>query len=118
MPNFSILRQAGTLHLEERVVMQFAMKADIPIQSTRLESLAAHAEALRTGMTVPVGTVEFVRGAMPLAGIPEHNASAVGPLESSSEARDALAAAHRERRPAPRESPPSGWRKLFRLQRQ
>jgi len=51
--------------------MQYAMTADVPIQSARIESIEAHAEALREGTTVPVGSVEFVRAAMALAGIAE-----------------------------------------------
>jgi hypothetical protein len=71
LDNFSILRQTGTAHIEGRVVMQYAMTADVPIHAARIESLEAHAQALREGATVPVGSVEFVRAAMALAGIAE-----------------------------------------------
>ncbi|MEA3086369.1 MAG: hypothetical protein QOC89_4066 [Paraburkholderia sp.] len=66
---FSILRQAGTTHVEERIATQYAMTADVPIASVRLEALGDYAVALREGATVPVGTVEFVRKAMSLARI-------------------------------------------------
>jgi hypothetical protein len=68
---FSILRQGGTSHAEERVAALYAMTADVPLVTARLENLDAHADALRAGLTLPVGTVEFVRKAMALAGIAE-----------------------------------------------
>ncbi|WP_186214812.1 ATP-grasp domain-containing protein [Burkholderia gladioli] len=71
MSHFSILRQAGTSHMEEKVVLQYALMTDVPIQSTRIESIVSAADSLRAGTTLPVGTVEFVRAAMELAGIEE-----------------------------------------------
>jgi hypothetical protein len=68
---FSILRQAGTSHVEERVVMQYAMTADVLIHSVRMEGMEVYAAMLRERSTVPVGSVEFVRKAMGLAGIAE-----------------------------------------------
>lgn len=71
MSKFSILRQNGTSHMEPRVATQYAMTADVPIKAVRLESLGDHAEALRHGATLPIGSVEFVRKAMALAGVTE-----------------------------------------------
>jgi hypothetical protein len=68
---FSILRQLGTGHVEPQVAAQYAMVADAPIKASRLEALENHADALRQGNTVPIGSVEFVRKAMALAGIAE-----------------------------------------------
>jgi hypothetical protein len=69
--DFAILRQAGTSHIEPMVAAQHAMTADVPIKAVRLEALEDHAEALRQGSTLPIGSVEFVRKAMTLAGIDE-----------------------------------------------
>lgn len=68
---FSILRQAGTSHIEPMVAAQFAMTADVPIKATSLHALDDHATALQQGDTVPIGSVEFIRKAMALAGISE-----------------------------------------------
>lgn len=53
------------------VAAQYAMTSDAPIKAVCLESLEEHAEALRQGTTVPIGSVEFVRKAMALTGIAE-----------------------------------------------
>lgn len=71
MHAFSILRQTGLNHIEPQVIAQHAMVADIPIKATTIECLEMHADALRHGTTLPVGSVEFVRKAMCLAGIEE-----------------------------------------------
>jgi len=71
MRKFSLLRQAGSSRIEERVATQYAMTADVPISSVSIETLRDHEEGLRKGATVPVGSVEFVRKAMSLAGIVE-----------------------------------------------
>lgn len=68
---FSILRQAGTSHIESMVAAQHAMTADVPIKTVPLDSLGDHAGALRQGTTVPIGSVEFVRQAMAIAEIAE-----------------------------------------------
>lgn len=68
---FSILRQSGSSHIEPRVAMQYAMTTDTPTKSARLESLEDHAGSLRQGTTLPVGSVEFIRKAMAMAGIAE-----------------------------------------------
>lgn len=68
---FSILRQAGTSHIEPMVAAQYAMTADVPIKSVRLESMDEHTDTLRQGTMVPIGSVEFIRKAMTLAGITE-----------------------------------------------
>lgn len=51
--------------------MQYALVTDVPIQSTRIESIGSAGDSLRSKTTLPVGTVEFVRAAMELAGIIE-----------------------------------------------
>lgn len=71
MSDFSILRQVGTSHIEPMAAAQHAMVADVAINGVRIESLEDHAGALRQGVTVPIGSVEFVRKAMALAGITE-----------------------------------------------
>lgn len=71
MTDFSILRQVGTNHIEPMVAAQHAMVADVPIHAVRLESIADYADVLRQGMTVPIGSVEFIRKALVLAGIAE-----------------------------------------------
>lgn len=71
MSNFSILRQAGTSHIEPMVAAQYAMTADVPINAVSLGSITNHAEDLRQGGMVPIGSVEFVRKAMALVGIAE-----------------------------------------------
>ena len=68
---FSILRQAGTSRIEERLAAQYAMTADVPIASVAIDSIGEHAAALRGGKVVPVGSVEFVRTAMALSGVAE-----------------------------------------------
>ena len=68
----TIIRQAGTSHIEPMIATQYAMTADdVSIQSVRLESLGDCAAALRQGATLPIGSVEFIRKAMALAGIAE-----------------------------------------------
>lgn len=71
MADFTILRQAGTSHIEPRVAAQYAMTADVPIAAVPFESMADHEVALRQGAALPVGSVEFVRRAIALAGIAE-----------------------------------------------
>jgi len=68
---FSILRQTGTSHIESRIADQYSMVSDVPNKAVRFESLGDHTNALRLGNTLPVGSVEFMRKAMALAGIIE-----------------------------------------------
>ncbi len=56
---------------EERVVRQVALQTDIPVLGASLEGIECYAARLARGACVPVGTVEFVRRAMGLAGIAE-----------------------------------------------
>jgi hypothetical protein len=56
---------------EERVARQVALLTDIPMLEASLEGIERHAAHLARGACVPVGTVEFVRRAMALAGIAE-----------------------------------------------
>ncbi len=63
------------------VAGHFALVNDIPVKSVCFELLEEHAQALRQGTTVPIGSVEFVRKAMALAGIGEpENFSYPAPL--------------------------------------
>jgi hypothetical protein len=68
---FSILRQSGTSHKEPIEAIQYAITTDTDIVSVSLENLADHADLLRQGATLPIGTVEFIREAMALVGIAE-----------------------------------------------
>ena len=65
----AIVRQ-NTDSIEVRQVSQAAMLLDIPVSRVAVEGLGAHAVALAAG-ALPVGSVEFVREAMRLAGIAE-----------------------------------------------
>ena len=65
-----ILKQIGTSQLEPRIASQFAMTTDTPIQSVSMEGLDHCLDELKGG-AMPVGTVEFVRKAMSLAGMAE-----------------------------------------------
>lgn len=66
-----LLQDASSV--ETRTVTHAVMLADAPptLQHCSLAALDAHQPALRSGDTLPVGSVEFVRRAMELAGIPE-----------------------------------------------
>ncbi|WP_199030770.1 ATP-grasp domain-containing protein [Ralstonia sp. ASV6] len=68
---FSILRQAASKRVEERIAAQYAMTRDVPIVTVPFDALDGCANALREGLTLPIGSVEFVRKAMTLAGIAE-----------------------------------------------
>jgi hypothetical protein len=68
---FSVLRQAGTNGAEGRAAAQYAMTADIPLKSVYFEALDRHTDELKSGTVLPVGSVEFVRLGMQLAGIAE-----------------------------------------------
>ena len=65
----SIIRQTGDA-VEGRVVSQAAMLLDVPVTRTDIEGLKALREDLRAG-SLPVGSVEFVRQALAVAGVPE-----------------------------------------------
>lgn len=56
--------------VESRAITMAGMLADVPIKIVGLNALAEHAEALRAN-ALPVGSVEFVREAMRVAGAPE-----------------------------------------------
>ena len=66
-----ILRQGGFASIETQLVNQFAMIEDVPVLTSALDRLEDHVELLASGETLPVGSVEFVRRAMALAGIEE-----------------------------------------------
>lgn len=65
----AILRQSGDT-FEGRAVGQAAMLLDIPTSRATIDELHLHKDALLAG-TMPVGSVEFVRQALAVAGIPE-----------------------------------------------
>lgn len=69
-PMHSIVRQAGAKSVESRIAIQHAMTADVPLVTVPIEQLELHAAAIRSG-ALPVGSVEFVRRAMEVAGITE-----------------------------------------------
>lgn len=69
--NFSLLIQSQMPYVETRIASQYAMVSDVPIKSAPLAELDAHAGELKGGLLLPVGSVEFVRKAMQLAGISE-----------------------------------------------
>lgn len=60
--------------VETRAVRTACLLMDIPTTALPLENLDMHADALRRGVAMPVGSVEFVRRAMALAGIEEPRA--------------------------------------------
>lgn len=66
-----LLRQGGFTSIETQLVNQFAMIEDVPVLTAPLERLEEHAASLSSGEVLPVGSVEFVRRAMELAGIAE-----------------------------------------------
>ena len=67
----NLLSQSDWGGREERVARQVALLEDIPVRSASLEAIERYAARLAGGTCVPVGTVEFVRRAMALAGIAE-----------------------------------------------
>lgn len=68
---FSILRQSDSSSRETSIAAQHAMMTNTIILPTTMQTLSDHSDALRKGHTLPIGTVEFVRRAMHLAGIME-----------------------------------------------
>jgi len=71
LSEFAILRQHNLATVEARLVAQHATVSGIPFRSSKFEDLDAESVVLRAGNTLPVGTVEFVRRAMEVAGIHE-----------------------------------------------
>lgn len=67
----TLLCQSDRVGREERIAHQVALLEDIPLRRARLAELGSFAAALTAGTVVPVGSVEFVRRAMVLAGIAE-----------------------------------------------
>lgn len=70
MPEYAILRQTLS-SAEVRLAVHHAMLTDTEIKAASIEGLGLHAEALRSGRVLPIGSVEFVRMAMEVAGISE-----------------------------------------------
>jgi len=66
----TIVRQ-GADTAECRAVGHAAMLLDLSCKTVAVEQLADYAAALRSGAALPVGSVEFVRAAMDVAGVRE-----------------------------------------------
>lgn len=62
--------QESEFEYELRTIGQACMLMDVPMRTVSLAELAQHAVALRDG-AMPAGSVEFVREALRVAGIPE-----------------------------------------------
>ena len=67
----AILRQAGPSSVESMVAVQYALTDDVPIKAVDFDALGEHREALKLGKALPIGSVEFSRRAMAIAGISE-----------------------------------------------
>ncbi len=71
----AIIRQIGIQSRETRLAGTVALTRDIPQHNCSIEGLSSIAPALldklASGEALPVGSVEFVRSAMALAGFPE-----------------------------------------------
>ena len=68
---FTLLCQRAWGGREERLVYQVALVWGIPLRNASLDRIEDHRAELAAGACVPVGSVEFVRRAMRLAGITE-----------------------------------------------
>jgi len=68
---FTLLCQCDWGGREERLARQVALMDDVAVFGARLEEIDRYAAHLARGTCVPVGTVEFVRRAMDIAGISE-----------------------------------------------
>ncbi len=71
MSDFALLCQADRAGREERLAHQVAMLEDLPLCAVGVEALEQYTEQLAGGVWLPVGSVEFVRRAMALAGLAE-----------------------------------------------
>ncbi len=71
MSEFALLCQADRAGREERLAHQVAMLEDLPLCAVGIEGLEQYAAQIAGGGWLPVGSVEFVRRAMVLAGIEE-----------------------------------------------
>lgn len=71
MSDFALLCQADRAGREERLTHQVAMLEDLPLCAVGIEALEQYAAQLAGGVWLPVGSVEFVRRAMVLAGVAE-----------------------------------------------
>lgn len=65
-----ILRQPSN-SAEARAVTYLAMTQDIEVRSVEITALAGYALQLRSGSCLPIGSVEYVREAMKIAGMVE-----------------------------------------------
>jgi hypothetical protein len=68
---FTLLCQCCWGGREERLARQVALMDGVVVFGARLEEIDRYAAHLAGGTCVPVGTVEFVRRAMDIAGISE-----------------------------------------------
>ena len=69
LPSFVVLQNVSTA--ETRTVRMACLSNDMQIANSTLEGLAVYRDELASGLALPVGSVEFVRYAMDLAGIKE-----------------------------------------------
>lgn len=67
----ALLIQQDFPGLERRALRQHAALVGIDVVNAPLAALGEHVDALRKGAILPVGSVEFVREAMALAGVQE-----------------------------------------------
>jgi hypothetical protein len=68
---FTIVRQKDFSPVETRVATKYALLNDNPVITTTISELDLHVDGLHSGNYLPIGSVEFVRRAMRLAGIQE-----------------------------------------------
>lgn len=69
------LKQIGYSATETREIAKYGMISDTKVLGCEFKNLNLYSEMLQNGTAIPVGTVEFVRHAMEIAGIqePENN---------------------------------------------
>ena len=68
---FTIVRQKDFSPIETRVATKYALLNDNPVITTTVRELDLYVDGLWSGDYLPIGSVEFVRQAMRLAGIQE-----------------------------------------------
>lgn len=71
LDTLSFLCQSDISSVEVRLASSHALRTNIPIARSSYADLPTHAEALKKGQMLPIGSVEFVRKAMLAAGMVE-----------------------------------------------
>lgn len=69
LPSVVVLQNVSSV--ETRAIRSSCLLNDIPTANCSFEGLAAYRDELKSGRALPVGSVEFVRSAMAIAGITE-----------------------------------------------